>query len=62
MIRGFQSEILFSESDWHLGPFRLRSWTVVDDGIHRSEIVVSLFLGFKFRGLIVPKDSKAFEF
>jgi hypothetical protein len=47
MIRGFQSKILFSESDWHLGLFWSRSWIVIDDGVHRSE-VVSLLLGFKF--------------
>jgi hypothetical protein len=50
MIREFQSEILFSESDWHLGPFWSRSWTVIDDGVHRSEVVVSLRFGFKFHG------------
>jgi hypothetical protein len=50
VIRGLQSEILFSESDWHLGPFWSRSWTIIDDGVHRSEVVVSLLLGFKFHG------------
>jgi hypothetical protein len=68
MIRGFQFEILFSESDWHFGPFWSRSWTVIDDGVHRSEVIVSLFLGFKFHGnppvmgMIVPKDGKTFKF
>jgi hypothetical protein len=50
MVRGFQSEILFSESDWHLGSFWSRSWTIIDDGVHRPEVVVSLLLGFKFDG------------
>jgi hypothetical protein len=68
VIHGFQSEILFSESDWHLGPFWSRNWTVIDDVVHRSEVVVSLLLGLKFHadppviGMIVPKDGKAFKF
>jgi hypothetical protein len=48
--RGFQFEILFSESDWHLGPFWSRSWTVIDDGVHRPEIIASLILGFELDG------------
>jgi hypothetical protein len=48
--RGFQFEILFSESDWHLGPFWSGSWTVIDDGVHRPEIIVSLLLGFEPHG------------
>jgi hypothetical protein len=49
--RGFQFEILFSESDWHLGPFWSRCWTVIDDGVHRPEIIVSLLLSFEFHGV-----------
>jgi hypothetical protein len=68
VIRGFQLEILLSESDWHLGPLWSGSWTVVDDGVHRPEVVASLFLSFEFHGwpsrngMIVPKDGKTFEF
>jgi hypothetical protein len=47
--RGFQFEILFCESDWHLGSFRPYGWTVIDDGVHRPEIVTSLLLSFKFQ-------------
>jgi hypothetical protein len=50
MNHGFQFEILFSESDWHLGPFWSHSWTVVDDGVHRPEVIVSLLLSFEFHG------------
>jgi hypothetical protein len=50
MNHGFQFEILFSESDLHLGPFWSRSWTVVDDGVHRPEVIVSLLLSFEFHG------------
>jgi hypothetical protein len=50
VIRGFQFEILFSESDWHLGPLWLGSWTIIDDGVHRPEVIVSLFLSFEFHG------------
>jgi hypothetical protein len=50
MIRGFQFEILFSECDWHLGPFWSRSWTVFHDGVHKPEVVTSLLLGFEFHG------------
>jgi hypothetical protein len=63
--RGFQFEILFSESDWHLGPFWSRSWTVIDDGVHRPEIIISLLLGMADPpeiGMMVPKDGKTFEF
>jgi hypothetical protein len=68
LIRGFQFEILFNESDWHLGPFWSRSWTIVDDGVYRPEVVLSLLFGFEFHddpsviGMIIPKDGKAFEF
>jgi hypothetical protein len=50
VVRGFQFEILFSESDLHLGPFWSGSWAVVDDGVHRPEVIVSLFLSFEFHG------------
>jgi hypothetical protein len=30
--------------------FWSRSWTVIDDGVHRFEVIVSLLLGFKFHG------------
>jgi hypothetical protein len=50
VIRGFQLEILFCESDLHLGPLWSGSWTVVDDGVYRPEVVVCLFLSFEFRG------------
>jgi hypothetical protein len=36
MVRGFESEILFSECDWNLVPFWSRNWTVVDDGFFAS--------------------------
>jgi hypothetical protein len=50
LIRGFQFEILFSESDWHLGPLWSGSWTIVDDGVHIPEVIVSLLLSFEFHG------------
>jgi hypothetical protein len=68
MNREFQFETLFSESDWHLGPFWSRSWTVVDDGVHKPEIIVFCFLVSNSMadppetGMMVPKDGKAFEF
>jgi hypothetical protein len=50
MIHGFQFEILFSESDWHLSPLWSRSWTVIDNGVHGPEVIVSLLLSFEFHG------------
>jgi hypothetical protein len=49
-IRRFLFEILFSESDWDLRPFWSRSWTVINDSVHRSEVIVSLLLSFEFHG------------
>jgi hypothetical protein len=48
--RGFQFEVLFGESDWHLGPFRSRNRIIIDDGVHRPELNVSLLLSFEFHG------------
>jgi hypothetical protein len=50
VIRGFQFEILFGESDWHLGLLWSGSWTVVDDGVHRPEVIFSLLFSFEFYG------------
>jgi hypothetical protein len=50
VIRGFQFGILFNESDWHLGPLWSGSWAVVDDGVHRPEVIISLLLSFQFHG------------
>jgi hypothetical protein len=71
MIRGFQSEILFSESDWHLGPFWSHSWTPGPSLMLVFTNLKLLFFCFLVSnsmadppviGMIVPKVGKAFEF
>jgi hypothetical protein len=47
VVRGLQSEIFFGECYRHFGSFWSCSWTIVDDCVHGSEIVVSLPFGFE---------------
>jgi hypothetical protein len=45
--RGLQPEIFFCECYQHFSPFWSCSWTIIDDCVHGSELVVSLPLGFE---------------
>jgi hypothetical protein len=63
VVRGLQSEIFFGECYRHFGSFWSCSWTIVDDCVHGSEIVVSnSIVDPPVMGMIVLKEGKAFGF
>jgi hypothetical protein len=66
VIRGLQSKIFFSECDGNFGPLWPCGWAIIDDGVHRSEVIVSQpfvsnsIVDPPVMGMIVPKEGKAF--